>query len=83
MTKLELTIKGDLEILRLEPGDVVVCTIHDDRGLTAELAGRIVDQLEQKFRGHQIVLSAGMHLSVARRIPPKGDGFETSTRRVS
>ena len=51
MSEVELTVKGDIEVLRLMPADVVV--VHFDRDLPRDEA----DEVGQKVR--RILVAAG------------------------
>lgn len=57
---------GEIHVLRLQPGDVLVLTADYD--ITWAEADRIRQTLMYKFPDHEVVvLSPGLELSVARR----------------
>jgi hypothetical protein len=64
----ELTIKGDVEVLRLQPGDTLVLTV--DGVLNTEQTKRLVEALEAKFPGRScVVLDNRVSMQVARGNP--------------
>lgn len=66
-----LRIVGEIQHVRLHPGDVIVITVAEH--LTVESAGMIRRHVERVFPDHaSLVLDAGMRLEVARR--EKADG---------
>lgn len=65
VAEVDLTIKGDLQALRLRPGDLLVCSV--DREITEEEAVRIVKQLRRVLdsaglTNEPIVVPAGVRL---------------------
>jgi len=66
MTEVELTIKGEVEVLRLQPGDVIVVTIHER--MSRQQSDRVSEQVKARFPGHEVVLAQGLSLSVKREV---------------
>lgn len=66
---VELTIKGEVEVLRLKPGDVVVITLNGD--ISAEGADELRRGLmERIFPNNEVLMvGAGATLSVQRPEP--------------
>lgn len=79
----ELPAIQKIELLRLEPGDVVVATA--EASCTNEQAARIREVLEAKFPNHDVLVVAGLALAVARvdsDLPPVRESRpEPITRR--
>ena len=61
---VELAIKGEIEVLRLKPGDVIVA--HVEKSITREMADSISHQLKERFPDHEILITNGITLSVQR-----------------
>lgn len=66
MSAIDLNIKGDVEVLRLQPGDKLVVHLE-----TKHWRDGVIDDLragfEKHFPGHEVVfLSGDISLSVAR-----------------
>jgi hypothetical protein len=57
-----------IELLRLEPGDIVVATV--EANCTNQQADRIREVLEAKFTDHHVLIVSSLTLSVAREVPP-------------
>lgn len=66
MTSGELTIKGDIEVLRLQPCDVIVVTIEEPRHFDQVGFDQIRRAMRERFPGHEIVIANGLRLSVQR-----------------
>lgn len=61
----DLTIKGDIEVLRLQPGDILIVTTT--RPLTAEQASILHKQVTEFAPGHKIaVCSSDLRITAAR-----------------
>jgi hypothetical protein len=56
-----------VEILRLEPGDVLAVKAPDR--LTASEAAKIKEQFTEQFPDHKVLLYSGMDLAVVRPCP--------------
>jgi hypothetical protein len=65
MTGVELTIKGDIEVLRLQPGDTIVVTVKDPH-ITSERFKEIHDVIKSRFADHEVIVTFGIDLSVQR-----------------
>lgn len=65
MTASEIVIKGDVEVLRLQPGDAIIVNLdlHIGTEATAELRRRVTEV----FPGHRVVvMSPGIRLAALR-----------------
>lgn len=63
MSAVELTIKGDVEVLRLQPGDKIV--VKTARYLTNEALRELLDACREAFPDNQVVvLGDGIRLEV-------------------
>lgn len=60
----ELTIKGDVEVLRLQPGDIIVVTLDGRHG--REAVSRIGEQVRERFPDHEVLVADGVRLSIQR-----------------
>ena len=61
---IELTIRGDVQRLALQPGDVVIVRVSEH--ISVEVAARIRDYGRSAFEGHEVlVLGPGMSVEVA------------------
>lgn len=58
-----LTLKGDVERLRLEPGDKLVIKFPADMD-TSEFYERVKAEAEGLFPGHEIIITCGIDLQV-------------------
>ncbi len=57
---IELTIKGDIEVLHLEPGDKLVVTLTEHTAEHfAEAVAQIKEHLEQKFPDNEVLIVGG------------------------
>ena len=66
--RVGLTVRGDIQVLRLQPGDKILVTITQG-SITPEIAERISEALERNIPGHEVVIVAeGIQLSVARDV---------------
>lgn len=63
--RCELTIKGDIEVLRLQPGDTIVVSV-DDR-IDRDTLKRWRDVLEERFPNHPVVVTSGAQITVHRQ----------------
>lgn len=64
---VNLTIKGSIRVLRLEPGDVIVASFPDHNRIPGGALEQIRDALKEKFPGHEVLLmGGGVELEVAR-----------------
>ena len=57
----------DVNVLRLQPDDVVV--VRCDEALQLDVADAVRRQVMTVFPDHQVLVLAGMHLEVARPDP--------------
>lgn len=64
MTDVELTIQGEIEVLRLQPGDIIVATVTDR--LTEHQIALMVEQIRARFPDHEVVVCEGVELSTVR-----------------
>lgn len=63
MTDVNLTITGEVEVLRLKPGDTLVVTFA--RNLTADQSYQVRETLRQKFPDNQVLVAGdGAHFGV-------------------
>jgi hypothetical protein len=62
---VELTIKGDIEVLRLQPDDLIVVSL--DYSITPERAQFLAAELEKRFpKNNVLIVADGAKLSVQR-----------------
>ena len=65
MSAVELTIRGDIDVLRLQPGDALVVTV--DRRITQAQASELRAALLERFPDHEVFVCAGdVRLTVQR-----------------
>ncbi len=65
MSKVELTIKGDVSVLRLAPGDHIIATIDEKASLSPEEQDQVRNALVREFPGHEVTLIQGLTLTRA------------------
>jgi hypothetical protein len=63
---ITLTIRGEVDVLRLQPGDRLIVTIDDYRAMNREHIDKIRAEFEQHFPDHEVIVLAG--LRVAREV---------------
>jgi hypothetical protein len=61
----ELTIKGDVEVLRLQPGDTIIVTVTKGQ-LSPMLTEELRENVKRNFPGHEVMVANGVSLSVSR-----------------
>lgn len=65
--KADLTIRGRIDALHLEPGDRIIVTL-DDHSLRASQTKELREQVKAAFPGHEVVIvAAGLRLAPERR----------------
>jgi hypothetical protein len=69
VTAVDLTIHGEIEVLRLQPGDTIIVTLTDGHA-TAEIAERIKAQVKERFPNHDVIVADRVRFSVQREGPP-------------
>lgn len=66
--RVEFTIRGEIDVLHLKPGDVLI--VHIDTSPTADDVETITRNLRRVFPDHKaVVLEPGLLLTTAREAP--------------
>ena len=68
-THVELSIKGDIEVLRLQPGDVIVVNLRNASLAKAEHLEEVRAALMSRFPGHEVIFTNGATVTVQRSEP--------------
>lgn len=61
---VELSIKGDIEVLRLQPGDAIIVSFK--RHPPYDALERILGEVRKRFPGHEVIFTDGVTLTVQR-----------------
>jgi protein involved in polysaccharide export with SLBB domain len=65
--RVELTIRGDVEALHLDPGDRVIVTIDQSQHMRADVLQAIQDQMKIAFPNNQtVILANGLRITRER-----------------
>lgn len=59
-------IEGRVEVLRLEPGDVIIVTVHENVRIRPDDVTLVKQAIEAEFPGNKVVVVAGIDLSVVK-----------------
>lgn len=62
---VDLNIKGDIEVLRLQPGDVLVVSLEGH--VPGDIYARVAEQMRERFPDHEVIVTRDITLSVQRQ----------------
>ena len=63
---VELTIKGEISTLRLEPGDKILIEIPPTEHLSQHQQAELKKRAQEVFAGHEVIVADRVKVSVVR-----------------